>query len=157
MPQPFYMTVHANGSQINGECVQEAHQDKILCQGLSHGVSVPGDEATGSPTGSRVHHKLTILKTMDKATPLLFGALTMNQTVDVLLEFYRIASTGIEELYFTIALAQGRVCDVELDIPNCLDARNSTVQHMERVSFAYQRITWTAVVDGIEHEDEWAV
>lgn len=157
MPQPFYMTVYANDSQIEGECVQEAHAGKVLCQALHHSITRGGDSSTGTSTGSRIHHKLTILKTMDKATPLLVGALTMNMVVDVLLEFYRIAPTGLEELYFTIHMTGGRICDQELDIPNCLDSRNSEVQHMERISFTYQRISWTAVAGSTEHEDEWTV
>jgi type VI secretion system secreted protein Hcp len=160
MPHPFYMTITGdNQGQITGETVIEAHQDKILCQGLKHHVTVPTERDSGMPTEHRVHKKLTIFKVMERSTPLLVQALCDNENVEVRLEFYRAnpIGDGTEEHYFTIVLREARIVDFEIDIPNCLETRNADIQNMEYISFAYGIITYTFEPSGIEFEDQWRV
>jgi len=160
MPHPFYMAITGESQgEIVGECVIEAHRNKIFCQGLKHRVTVIFEEASGMPTGHRRHGKLTIFKVIDRSTPLLASALCNNEQLQVSLEFYRAnpVGDGTEEHFFTITLEEARCVDIELDIPNCLDTRNSDIQNMEYVSFAYGLIRWTFEPAGIENEDHWSL
>ena len=160
MPHPFYMSITGvSQGEFPGECPMEAHQNKTLCQGLKHHVTVPFEEGSGMPTAHRRHGKLTVFKVLDKITPLLAHAMCSNEQLEVRLEYYRAnpAGDGTEEQFFTIILGEARCVDIELDIPNCLDTRNSDIQNMEYISFAYGWIRWVFEPAGIEHEDHWSL
>jgi type VI secretion system secreted protein Hcp len=160
MPHPFYMAITGvSQGEFQGDCPMEAHQNKTLCQGLKHNITVICEEGSGMPTGHRRHGKLTIFKVIDRITPLLANALCSNEQLEVSLEFYRAnpIGDGTEEHFFTIRLDEARCVDLEHDIPNCLDTDNDGIQNMEYVSFAYGSIRWTYEPDGIEHEDHWCL
>jgi len=160
MPHPFYMSITGVTQGVfPGECAMESQQNKTLCQGLKHRVSVICEEGSGVPTGHRRHFKLTIFKVIDKITPLLANALCCNEQLEIILEFNRAnpIGDGSEEQFFTIRLDEARCVDLEHDIPNCLDTNNASIQNMEYASFAYGSIRWTFEPSGIETEDHWSL
>ena len=127
MPLPAHLTMEgANQGRIEGSCVQEGREGTIMVQALNHEVSIPRDAQTGLATGKRVHHPLTILKALDKSTPLLYQALTSGEHMNF----------------------------VEI-INNCLDPASTDLPHLEEISFTYRKAIWRWEPDGIESEDDW--
>ena len=66
---------------IPGESGDVAHRDWIEVVGYSLGMTTPTDVATGTAAGRCQLSPLTILKVVDKATPLLAKACGTNQTL----------------------------------------------------------------------------
>lgn len=134
-----------NQGQIEGSCEQQGREGTIVILGYEHDVHIPIDPQSGLPTDKRVHGCLTVVKTVDKATPKLYQALcTGERMTNVTVKFYAIDPTGQEEHCYTIELEEAIIVEVKASYP-CL----------ESVSFTYRRIVWTWEPDGIEAQDDW--
>lgn len=157
MPMPFHMEpTGINQGKIDGSCEQSGRENTILCQAFNHEVRIPRDPQSGLPTGKRVHEPLTVTKVYDKASPKLYQALCSGERFsNVTLKWYRIDPSGLEEHYFTIKLENAIIVSMRPWTPNCLDPATESLQHMEDVSFTYEKIIWTWEPDGIESEDSW--
>jgi type VI secretion system Hcp family effector len=67
-----YLTITINGTQIDGEVTTSPHEGKIEVDALSHlGFATV---AAGGTVGQPQHRPITILKPIDRATPLLWKA-----------------------------------------------------------------------------------
>jgi type VI secretion system secreted protein Hcp len=160
MPMPFHMSLTGQTQKniSEGCCDMQGRENTILCQALNHEVYIPTDPQTGQPTGKRVHNPLTVTKVFDKASPLLFQALTSGETMnEVKMEFYRTDAGGKEQLYFSIKLENAIIVSIKPWIPNTLDPTRQSFTHMEDVSFTYSKILWNCVTDKTEAQDEWKV
>jgi type VI secretion system secreted protein Hcp len=157
MPLPAHLTLEgANQGQIEGSCVQEGREGTIMVQALNHEVSIPRDAQTGLATGKRVHHPLTILKALDRSTPLLYQALTSGEHMNfVEIKWYRIDDKGTEEHYFTTRLEDAIIVSIKPIINNCLEPASADLPHLEEISFTYRKAIWRWEPDGIESEDDW--
>jgi len=145
---PAYMElVGENQGRIEGSCDIEGREGSIIVYAMEHEISVPTD-SSGLPTGKRIHHPLTITKEIDKSSPKLHQALVTGERLDhVVIKFYRIDPTGVQEHYYTIRLEDGKIISIE--------PWDSQGKKFENVSFIYQRIIWTWEPEGIEAEDSW--
>ena len=86
-----------------------------------------------------------ITKYIDKATPLLYNALVMNENLTrVVLTFYRPDRDGVPVVYYTIELVNANIASIDTGFPNT-----------ENISFTYQRIIWTWTEGGIRAQDDW--
>jgi len=160
MPMPFHMTLTGTtqGEIAKECCTMTGRENTILCQALNHEVYIPHDIQTGKPTGKRVHNALTVTKVFDRASPLLYQALTTGEAMtDVTLKFYQINKSGNEEGYFTIKLEDAIMVSIKPWIPNTLDPARESFTHMEDVSFTYSKIIWTHAISGVEAQDSWQV
>jgi type VI secretion system secreted protein Hcp len=157
MPLPAHLTLEgANQGKIEGSCDMEGREGTILVQALNHEVSIPRDPQSGLATGKRVHHPLTILKALDRSTPLLYQALTSGEHMkSVEIKWYRIDNQGTEEHYFTTRLEDAIIVSVRPVIGNCLEKEAENLPHLEEVSFTYRKAIWRWEPDGIESEDDW--
>lgn len=157
MPLPAHLTLEGSKQgKIVGSCDQEGREGTILVQALDHEVSIPRDSQTGLATGKRVHHPLTILKALDRSTPLLYQALTSGEHMkSVEIKWYRIDSSGAEEHYFTTKLEDAIIVSIRPGIKNCLESAQQDFPHLEEVSFTYRKAIWRWEPDGIESEDDW--
>jgi type VI secretion system secreted protein Hcp len=154
MPGNLIITGEEQGL-IEGSCELEDREDTILVQGFDHVVEIPTDER-GVASGRRVHRPMTIIKEIDKSTPMLYQALCSNELLtEVTLNWYRLDGTGDYELYYSIYLENGFITRIRPWVPNVLDRKNETLRHMEDISIAYEKIIWTWEPDGIEYEDTW--
>jgi type VI secretion system secreted protein Hcp len=150
-----YLTLKGEKSgDIKGSCDQEHHKGKILVYAFDHVVSVPTDPHGGHVTGRRVHEPWKVVKGLDSSTPLLYQALVHGESIEALLEWYRIRG-GEEELYFTMKLENAQVIRVAPYMKLVLDPAFAQYEHLEEVSFTYQKIIWTYKPDGIEADDYW--
>ena len=86
MATPAYMSVtgekqglitnEAFTADSVGNSYQEGHENQVMVQAFSHQVIIPRDPQSGQPTGQRVHKPVCVTKVFDKASPLLWAALT---------------------------------------------------------------------------------
>ena len=160
MPAHLWVTGVQQGPIRGGDGVTDiqGREDSMLIQAVDHDIAIPRDPQTGLPTGKRVHGPLKVTKFYDKSSPLLYKALCNGEQLsDVMLKFYRISPQGMEEHYFTVQLKNAILVDIRNWVPECLDASLEHFKHMEDISFTYRTIVWTWVLDGIEHQDDWAV
>lgn len=139
----IHMIVSDTGANIPGSCTAAGKEGTIAVVGLGHQVWYPYDAASGNPTGSRIHGPLTVLKYIDKSSPLLYKMFCQGNTGDMELKFYSDNHPGGGiQLYYTITLENVRIVDMKMAFPN-----------VESVSFSYQEITWLWEDGGIEFTD----
>jgi type VI secretion system secreted protein Hcp len=166
MPTPAYLSLEgatqgpiskgAFTTQSVGNIYQEGHEDEILVEAFNHIVTVPTDPQSGQPTGQRVHKPLTITKVFDKASPLIYTALTTGEKLPkVEVKWYRTSPEGKQEHYFTIKLEDAIITNINSRMPNCQDPGQAHFTHLEDVSFTYRKITWTHEVGGTSGTDDW--
>ncbi|MDB6051886.1 MAG: hypothetical protein JWR17_4632 [Pseudomonas sp.] len=166
MPTPAYLTIKGSKqglitentftAQSVGNIYQEGHENQILVQAFNHQIIIPRDPQSGQPTGQRVHRPLMITKVFDKSSPLIFNALTSGEMLEECnLQFFRTSSTGAQEHYFTIALFDAIIVEVNSHMPNCQDPGNSHFTHLEDVYFSYRKITWDHEVSKSTGSDDW--
>ena len=82
MSNPAYLWLtDTNGSPITGSSLVTGRIGAIELKAVTHHLSIPVDGNTGRLTGTRVHTPITVQKDFDKTTPLLYKALSENQTL----------------------------------------------------------------------------
>jgi type VI secretion system secreted protein Hcp len=150
------ITAGAFTEESVGNVYVEGHEDEFMVQAFDHSVLIPRDRQSGQPTGQRVHQPLTVTKTFDKCSPLLYNALTSGEKLTKCeIKWYRTSATGTQEHYFTIALQDAICVGIKAHMPNCQDPAQAHFTHLEDVSFTYRQITWTHVSAGTEGSDDW--
>ncbi len=118
-----------------GNIYQNGHEDEIFIKTFNYGSAVPVNTATGQPSGRRTHEPLSIVKHLDKSSPLLAEALNKGETLThIELKIYRTAYTGKQEHFYTIALEDAIVVDI-----NALNTEEEGV--FENVNFVYRKIS----------------
>ncbi len=166
MPTPAYLTVEGEKQGLItagtftddsvGNIWQEGHEDEILVNGFSHDVIIPTDPQSGQPSGQRAHKPLIITKVFDKASPLLYQALTSGERLTKCeIKWFRTSSTGTQEHYFTHELEDATIISINARMPNCQDPGMSHFTHLEDVAFSYRKITWTHEIAGTSGSDDW--
>lgn len=121
-----------------------------------HEVHTAVESTTGLSTGRRVHGPMKTLKPIDKATPLLYKALCMNENLPELeLRWYRPnPDDGITEHFYSVFLRNVRVSRIEAWLPNAQDPAQQVLSPREWVYFSYGEINWSWIDGGIEHQDD---
>jgi type VI secretion system secreted protein Hcp len=146
-----YLTIDG----IDGSCTVEGREKTVEVFAFNHSVSLPVDELEGKIQGNRRHAAIEIVKEFDKASPLLYDALCTGAVIKTCtLNWYRIDPTARnEQIYFTHKFENSLVVSIE---PFMLNAQQyPDINHMERIRFRYEKITWIWVPDNIEKTDEW--
>ena len=166
MPTPAYMSIEGTKqgaitqgtftAESVGNIWQEAHQDEILVEAFKHVVTVPTDPQSGQPTGQRVHKPVIVTKVYDKASPLLYTALTTGERLTkVTIKWFWTSPEGVQEHYFTHELTDAVIVDITSYMYNCQDPGMASFTHLEDVSFTYRKIDWTHEVSGTSGSDDW--
>jgi len=151
-----YMTVEGSRvGVIEGSVTQIGREGTIEVFGWEHELVSPRDAATGLPTGKRQHRPLTIIKPVDKATPLLMEAGAQEDVLTVVLSTYAPTETGDEALYLEVELTNARIVKQRIDQLNNRYQENLPQPMTERVSLVYEEITVTFAPDGTSHRDSW--
>ncbi len=168
MAQPAYLTVTgatqgdisagAMSADSVGTLSTAAYENTIQIQELELDVIIPTDPQSGQPTGVRSHNGARVVKYIDKSSPLLMQAIsTGEQLTEVKVEFYRTASSGQQEHYYSIALGEATLVKLRPYIPNALDPDSENYSHMEELLFQYKSIETTHEVAGTSGSDSWDV
>ncbi|MFX0015398.1 MAG: Hcp family type VI secretion system effector [Promethearchaeota archaeon] len=129
----FVMYLHVD--DINGEAIEENHEDWIDVLAYSHNVRIPDLTDPTRSVGVRQHTPLRVTKMVDRASPKLYQfCVDGNSIASVKLEFC-MTNEG-HSVFYKIELQNARIVSVQdygmssEDIPT------------ETVSFVYERIKW---------------
>ena len=117
-----------------GNIYQNGHENEIFIDSYEYGASTPINHATGQPTGQRTHDALSIVKLVDKSSPILFEAHNKGETLtSVEIKIYRTSYNGKQEHFYTIALEDVRIININSSSSQELDPT-------EFISFSYRKI-----------------
>lgn len=114
-----------------------------------HAILIPEDAVAARASGRRVHGPFTVRKRVDRATPLLYRAMTASETIPSV----RIrvpTSRGRAGEPVNITLTNARIVAIHSG-----SRPEEEVAH-EEISFRYERIAWSSADGSIEHTDEWS-
>jgi type VI secretion system Hcp family effector len=137
-------------SSIGNKC-QFGHQNEIMVLAYSHDMLAGID---GSMVGGRSKHMpVMITKGIDKSSPLLASALHEREEVECIINFYRTASAGGREQYYSIHLTGARIAHISLQVPHAI--RMNDAEPQEQVSIRYRAIAWAHVPGGTSAYSTW--
>ena len=160
MAETVHLFLKANGADIKGDSTQTSlgRADSIECVSYVQNVNTAREAATGMATGRRQYDPVTILKRIDKATPLIAKALTQNQVIDGKFLFFRPNPTGdgTTQQFYTVEISKGRVAHQKQSVEVNREAQLTDEAPLEEVSFTFHTIKWTYMDGGIEHQDTWS-
>ncbi|HBV3116243.1 TPA: type VI secretion system tube protein Hcp, partial [Klebsiella pneumoniae] len=93
------------GALIKGGCDVADREFSIEFKGFHHNLSIPTDNATGKPTGTRQHSPMIIVKEFDYSSPYLYKAVATGQNLkSAEIKWYKISDAGQEVEYFNMLL-----------------------------------------------------
>ena len=102
-------------------------------------------------TSRNLHSYVRVVKPLDKASPLLQRAIDYRTILpEVVIEFYRMNAVAQMEAYYQIKLDNAVLREVE-------NQAQANGVFTELLAFQYYQITWTWLLDNIEHSDTWDV
>jgi type VI secretion system secreted protein Hcp len=157
MPMQLHMTIEgAKQGAIDGPSKIKGREKSFEVLAFNHEVTLPFEQRTGTISGKRVHHPLTVLKTVDDASPKLYKAITNGEHLKLEIKWYRPHPDGgaAEQHYFTTKLANAKLISIGPHMPNVNEKSQLGTGHLEQLSFVYDEITWT-FQGGAEHIDKW--
>jgi len=141
---------------IKGSVTQAGREGSILVVAVDHEIVSPRDTASGLPTGKRQHSPITIIKEVDKSSPLLYTCLTNNETLaEWKLQFWQPSANGQEQQHYTIYLTNASINAIQLEMLNNRYPENMPHRERERISFTYHKIAWVWNEESITSEDYW--
>ncbi|MEP7126014.1 MAG: type VI secretion system tube protein TssD [Byssovorax sp.] len=147
--------------EIKGSVTQKGRENKIMVIAVSHEIISPRDAASGLPTGKRMHKPFVITKELDKSSPLLYSALTMNENISEWeLQFWTpqlraTGGVGTEVQHFTVKLTNANIASIAFRMANNKHPDLMKFAEYEEVAFTYQKIEWTWNDGGITAGDDW--
>ncbi len=167
-----YLRLKANGQDIKGESSVntiggEDVSQLIECDNYVEGCHTAQEAGSRTPTGTRLYDPITIRKNVDSSSPLLMRALTDTEPCEGEFLFFRPAKgSGKQEKFFTVTIAEARVCSVRRFLPQettgnaaikatAADVSAAGKSPMEEVSFVFGKISWKHEVGKTEHDDLW--
>jgi type VI secretion system secreted protein Hcp len=142
----------------NPECkLPEKIENLIQVIATTHEVELNVDRMSGMATGRRVHKPYVVTKLWDRATPLLYKALTQNEVMDVEIYFPRPEPSGQggQQHYYTVKLTNAVVISIRSITPSTNAPETANLPQTEDVSFTYDKIKWEMLVAKTEQEDAW--
>lgn len=143
------------GADIKGSVNVRDREGSIEIIGLSHGLNLPVDTASGKITGTRQHSSMMLEKEIDSSSPYLNRAVASGQALkSAEIRFYNINDAGQEVCYYIILLEDVKVTSVNTSIPNAKLSSNQ-INHVESVSLNYEKITWHFIDGNIQFSDSW--
>ena len=155
MAIPAYLWLKDDGgADIKGSVDVQGREGSIEVVALDHDVYIPTDNNTGKLT--RTHKPFTFTKEIDASSPYLYKAVTTGQTLKTAeFKFYRINDAGQEVEYFNITLDNVKLVRVAPLMHDIKDPSREKHNHLERIEFRYEKITWTYKDGNIIHSDSW--
>ncbi len=157
MAIPAYLWLKDDGgADIKGSVDVQGREGSIEVVALDHDVYIPTDNNTGKLTGTRTHKPFTFAKEIDASSPYLYKAVTTGQTLKTAeFKFYRINDAGQEVEYFNTTLDNVKLVRVAPLMHDIKDPGKEKHNHLERIEFRYEKITWTYKDGNIIHSDSW--
>jgi len=128
-----------------GNKAQLIHYDQIMVMGLTH--SITREQNVN-------HQSITIIKPLDKSSPLLGNAISENESLTCEFSFYRTTKAGMNECYYKVKLINARIAAIHLQIPHTLN--DSEGQPEESIELTYESISWEHCIAGTSAYSLWS-
>lgn len=127
-----------------GNKYQIMHKDQILVLQFDHAIS--RSQHTN-------HHPIKFCKPIDKSSPLFGIAITNNEELELLFDFYRTTQTGAQEKYYSIQLTGATLKNIAVSYPHALTHAEN--QPEEMITVAYKSIDWKHHIAGTGGYSIW--
>lgn len=127
-----------------GNKYQSNHRDEIFVLQFDHSMSRERNV---------IHHPVKFYKPIDKSSPLLSSAISENEELSVVFDFYRTRVGGGIERYYTINLQHAHLYNISSCYPHVLTHAGN--QPEEVVILNYKNITWKHLIAGTEAYSFW--
>ncbi|MBC8944502.1 MULTISPECIES: Hcp family type VI secretion system effector [Xenorhabdus] len=114
-----------------GNQYQQRHEDEIFVLSIRHSII---------RNQNVMHHPLEFIKLIDKSSPLLGMAISDNEKLEGIFDFYRTSMDGNQEKYYTIHLRDASLVEVSTDYPHSITHNDR--QPQEIISIIYKDIMW---------------
>lgn len=161
MAMNVYMSIDgvSQGQISEGCCVVEGRENTCTVMKLEQSIEIPWNVQDGRAQGLRIHRPLRVMKSVDRASPLLATAITTNELLKVRFDFYRPDpdGSGKEELYYSIELEKANLITYRGELPFTLDQVSMNYPVLETLEFAFEKIKTTFTRDGREFTDNFRV
>lgn len=149
------ITKDASTADSVGNVWQEGHEGESIVYAFQSNAIVPRDPNSGTAIGTRRHEPAVFVKPLDKASPLLWQALATGEALEIELHFWRTATTGQQEHYYTIKWTDAVLVSGKTILPDTADKNNEGRNHQEEWSFSYRKADWTHEKAGTSSSDDW--
>jgi type VI secretion system secreted protein Hcp len=161
MAETVHLFLKVNGTDIQGESTQTSlgRENSIECLSFEFRVASPvSTSGSGMATGRRRYDPIKVQKRIDKSSPLLLRAFTLNEKIDAVFQFYRPNPTGdgTTEQFYTVEIRNGRIVGVAQYVHEIFRPETANDPPLEEVSFVFNTIIWTYTNGGVTHEDSWS-
>ena len=157
-----YLTIRGQKTGLfHGGITQKGKEGKIGVLAAEHDIISPRDLASGQGTGRKMHRPLKLTLELDKAAPLLYNALTTNETLaEVTVDFWApqiraVGGGGMEVNTYSIKLTGASISEIHFNMPNVQGSETAKMPETIEVTFTYQKIEWTWKDGGITAADDW--
>ena len=127
-----------------GNKYQINHVDEIFVLQFDHSLSREYNV---------VHHPIKFYKPIDKSSPLLNAALSENEELSAIFNFYRINSGGCIERFYTIELQGAHLSNILTCYPHSITHAGN--QPEEVIVLNYKNITWKHHIASTESYSCW--
>lgn len=148
----LYVSVKgAKQGNINGGVTEKGKENKIAAYSYSYTAS--------NSAGKKSQTGITITKSIDKSSPLLYTALATNENLtEVIMQFWEpmtsASGNGSMKQFYTVKLTGATITRIN-QTSAVTDANKTGAQLMEEITFSYQKIEMTITDGGIMAEDNW--
>lgn len=118
--------------------------DVSLVTALSIQITVPTNPQTGQVSGSPIQIPSSFTKYVDKASPLLWAAITNQETLtEIDINLFENDAKGKTTNSYTIKFTNAILVSGNMFKPDILLQANQPYVDMETFSFTYGQATWT--------------
>jgi type VI secretion system secreted protein Hcp len=137
------MTIEgARQGKIKGGDVKTAGTEQIRLTDVVRNEAPGGNAATGMATGRRQHGTITIVKEIDKASPMLYQAMSSNEVFQV-------------SIMYPSGSAKTEKAAQKIDLGDAVITNVSKAGNSERITFTYQKIEVTYMNGSKSAQDAW--
>lgn len=145
---------------VDGSVVQKGREKQIAVYSSSHQILSPYNPIDALPNGKLEHKPFVITKEVDKSTPKLYQLLTTNEVCSQCeILFWKASNagnaTGTETQFYTVKLTNARIVDIQFRMLFNKDPQLMRYEHLEDITFVYEKIEWTFTDGGIMCQDDW--
>ena len=113
-----------------------------------HAIEIPQEAMAARASARRVHTPFMVRKRVDRATPLLYRAMTASETIPAVRIRVPTSRARAGEPVI-ITLTNARIVSIQSG-----SRADETLAH-EQIAFVYERITWSSDDGTLEHTDDW--
>ncbi|MCW2256787.1 type VI secretion system Hcp family effector [Providencia alcalifaciens] len=127
-----------------GNKYQSGHEDEIFILRLGNGFSRRQNIS---------FQPVSLIKLLDKSSPLLANAIANNETLEMVFNFYRTSQTGSQEKYYTITLREASIVSLESDYPHSANHNDQLPE--ETLTVRYKDIIFQHIMAGTSGYCSW--